>query len=82
MLDLKNPIVNENVELASKYFDPKSCIGFTSLRELDDFFIMVNDKQVMTLNFGSEGHQSLGSVFKLDRMKEDMQLPKNRELYN
>jgi hypothetical protein len=58
------------VEIASKYFDPKFCIGFTSLRELDDFYIIVSDKQVMTLNFGTEGHQSLGPIFKLVRMKQ------------
>jgi len=81
LLDCKNPIVDENVEIVSKYFDPKFCIGFTSLRQLDDFYIIVNDKQVMTLNFGSEGHQSLGPIFKLDRMKQGTQLPKSRKLY-
>jgi hypothetical protein len=81
ILDCKNPIVDENVEIASKYFDPKFCIGFTSLRELDDFYIIVSDKQVMTLNFGTEGHQSLGPIFKLDRMKQGTQLPKGRKLY-
>ena len=82
ILDCKNPIVDENIEIASKYFDPKFCIGFISLKDLDDFYIIVNDKQVMTLNFGTESHQSLGPIFKLDRMKQNAQLPKGRKLYN
>lgn len=81
ILDSKNPIVDENVEIASKYFDPKFCIGFTSMKEMDDFYIILNDKQVMSLNYGSEGHQSSGPIFKLDRMKKGTQLPKNRKLY-
>jgi hypothetical protein len=82
MLDCKNPVADEKVELASKYFEPKFCIGFTSLRELDDFYIIVNDQQVMTLNFGSEGHQGIGPIFKLDRMKQGTRLPKGRKLYD
>lgn len=82
LLDFKNPIVDENVEIVSKYFAPKFCIGFTSLRQLDDFYIIVNDKQVMTLNFGSEGHQCLGPIFKLNRMKKETELPKGRKLYD
>lgn len=80
LLDCKNPIVDENVEIATAYFDPKSCIGFTSLTEIDDFYIIVNNKQIMTLNLGTEGHQTLGPIFKLDRMKEGIQLPKGRKL--
>ena len=82
ILDHQNPVVNERVEIASKYADPKFCVGFTSRREVGDFYIVVNDKQVMTLNVGSEGHQSLGLIFKLDRMEEGVRLPKNRELYD
>lgn len=82
ILDYKNPIVDENVEIVSKYFNPKFFIGFTSLREFDDFYIIVNDKDVMTLNLGTESHQSLGPTFKLDRMKQGTQLPKGRKLYD
>ncbi|MHC1705006.1 MAG: hypothetical protein AB9846_13940 [Tenuifilaceae bacterium] len=82
LLDSKNPIVDENVEIVSKYFDPKFCIGFISLRQLDDFYIIVNDKHVMTLSFGSEGHQSIGPIFIIDRMKQGTKLPKGRKLYD
>lgn len=82
MLDCKNPIVDEKIEIASKYFDPKFCVGFTSLREPEDFYIIVNDKQVTTLNFATYSHQSLGLIFKLDRMEQGTQLPKGRRLYN
>jgi len=82
ILECKNPIVDENVEIVSKYFNPKFCIAFTSLSQLEDFYIIVSDKQVITLNFGSEGHQSIGPIFKLDRMKQGTQLPKDRKLYD
>lgn len=82
ILDCKNPIVDENVEIALLYFDPKFCISFTSLNDLDDFYILINGKQAMTLNIGTEGHQSLGPIFKLDRMKQSTQLPKGRKLYD
>jgi hypothetical protein len=78
----KNPIVNENVELVSKFSDIKYSIGFSSMKNSDSFYIIVNDDKIKTLNNGTRGHQSLGPKFELDKMPINTQLPRNRKLYN
>ncbi len=82
MLDYKNPIVNENVEIVSRYFNPKYSVSFTAMKDVSNFYVVINDNHIRTLNFGSEGHQSLGPIFRLDRMPQGTQLPKGRKFYD
>jgi len=78
----KNPIVDENVEIVSKYDDPKYCVSFTFKENLDDFYIIIKENQIKTLNIGTENHQNYGVRFNLDKMEKHTQLPKGRKLYN
>ena len=79
--DYKNPVVDETVELVSKFSDIKYSIGFNSIKNSDCFYIIMNDKTIKTLNYGTRGHQSLGPKFRLDKMPINIQLPGNRKLY-
>ena len=79
--DYKNPVVDETVELVSKFNDIKYSIGFNSRKNSDSFYIIMNDKIIKTLNSGTRGHQSLGPKFELDKMPSNTQLPSNRKLY-
>jgi len=77
----KNPIVDEMVEIVSKYSEIKYSIVFKSVKSSDNFYIIVNDEHIKTINIGNEGHQCSGPKFKLDKMPLDMDLPGNRKLY-
>lgn len=79
--DYKNPIVDEMVEIASKYSKKKYSIVFKSNNVSDNFYIIVNDEHIKTLNMGNTGHQCTGPKFKLDKMPLDMRLPGNRKIY-
>lgn len=80
--DYKNPIVDETVEIVSKYSEMKYSIVFNSVKTLDDFYIIVNNQHIKTLNVGNEGHKCSGPKFKLDKLNLDTRLPGNRKLYN
>lgn len=77
----KNPIVDETVEIVSKYSETKYSIVFNSVKSSDNFYVIVNDKLIKTINIGNEGHQCSGPKFKLDKMPLDTDLPGNRKLY-
>lgn len=79
--DYKNPIVDETVEIVSKYSEIKYSIVFKSVPSSDNFYIIVNDSHIKTINIGNEGHQCSGPKFKLDKMPLDANLPGNRKLY-
>ena len=78
----KNPIVDETVEIVSKYSEMKYSIIFKSVKSSDDFYILINNEQIKTLNIGNEAHQSSVPKFRLDKMLLDTHLPKNRKLYD
>lgn len=79
--DYKNPIVDEEVEIVSEYCKKKYIIEFNSVKSSDDFYIIVNDEHIKTINIGNEGHQCSGPKFKLDKLPLDTDLPGNRKLY-
>lgn len=79
--DHKNPIVDETVEIVSKYKELKYCIVFKSVKSSDNFYIIVDDEHIKTINIGNKGHQCSGPKFKLDKMPLNTDLPGNRKLY-
>lgn len=79
--DYNNPIVNEKVEIVSKYSEIKYSIAFNSVKTSDNFYIVVNNDHVKTLNIGNKGHQCSGPKFKLDKMLLDTRLPGKRKIY-
>ncbi len=79
--DYKNPIVDEEVEIVSEYCKKKYIIEFNSVKSSDDFYIIVNDEHIKTINIGNERHQCSGPKFKLDKLPLDTDLPGNRKLY-
>ena len=79
--DYKNPIVDETVEIVSKYSEIKYSIAFNSVKTSDNFYIVFNNEHIKTLNIGNEGHQCFGPKFKLDKMLLDTRLPGNRKIY-
>ncbi|MFT5823929.1 MAG: hypothetical protein ACI8ZM_005195, partial [Crocinitomix sp.] len=48
--DYKNPIVDETVEIVSKYNSQKYSINFRAVKASDNFYIVVNDNHIKTLN--------------------------------
>lgn len=80
--DYKNPIVDETVEIVSKYSEIKNSVIFNSVKALDNFYIVINNEHIKSLNIGNEGHQCSGPMFKLDTMTLGTRLPGNRKLYN
>jgi hypothetical protein len=78
--DYKNPIVDETVEIVSKFNQNKYSISFKDVKNFEDFYIVVKNDHIKTLNIGHESHQSLGHKFKLDKMPLNIRLPGNRKL--
>jgi hypothetical protein len=80
--DYKNPVVDETVEIVSKYSEKKYSISFCLIKQPHDFYIIVNPNHVKTLNIGNESHQCYGPKFKLDKMTLRTDLPGNRKIYD
>ena len=80
--DYKNPIVDETVEIVSKYSEKKYSIAFNSVKKFDNFYIVLDNRQIKTLNVGNEGDQCSGPKFRLDKMPLDTHLPGNRKFYD
>ena len=78
--DYKNPLVDETVEIVSLYNTKKYNIEFNADRYSDNFYIVVKDNSIKTLNIGNNGHQCSGPIFELDKMPMDKPLPGNRKI--
>lgn len=79
--DVMNPIVKEKIEIVSKYNDPKFSVAFDSHRPLEDFYVIVRENSIQTLNLGTEYRNNLGPKFELDRMPRSTKLRGGRKLY-
>jgi len=77
----KNPIVDETVEIVSIYSKIKYNIFFKSIKTTENFYIVVNDEYIKTLNISNEEQQCLGVKFKLKKMDIKTKLPGNRKIY-
>lgn len=80
--DYKNPIIDETVEIVSTFSEKKYDVFFGSDQLQDNFYIVVDNEHVKTLNIGNEAHQCFGPNFKLSRMASHTLLPGNRKLYD
>ncbi len=79
--DYKNPIVDETVEIVSKYSEMKYSISFRATKRLENFYVILNDENIKTLNIGNSGHQSSGPKFLLKKVSLNEKLPGNRKVY-
>lgn len=77
----KNPIVDETVEIASKYSEMKYSVVFKSERRLSPFYVIIRDKSINTINIGTTHHQTKGVVFELKTLPPGSKVPGNRTLY-
>ncbi len=76
----KNPIVDENIEIVSKYHTRKSSIVFKSVRKFEDFYIIVKNDRIVSLNVATLNEHNLGIKLDLERMPQGFTLPKGRKL--
>lgn len=77
----KNPIVDETVEIVSKYSEKKYSLIFKSFKPSENFYLIIKKDHIKTLNIGNDGNQCSGPKFKLKRMPMNTLLPGNRKIY-
>jgi hypothetical protein len=80
----KNPIVDENIEIASelfKYETPKYSIIFKSVRKPEDFYIILKNDRIISLHSATSNAHNLGIEINMERMPQGFILPKGRKLY-
>jgi len=77
----KNPIVDELVQITSLSNEKKYSIIFKEVNNSNDFYIVLNNDKVFTLNFATQDHQNLGVKFNLARMNKDFKFRNGRKLY-
>jgi hypothetical protein len=77
----KNPIIDENIEIVSKYDTPKYNIVFESVRKPEDFYIILKNDRIISLHSAISNAHNLGIEFNMERMPQGFILPKGRKLY-
>ncbi|WP_442264537.1 hypothetical protein ACSIGC_09225 [Tenacibaculum sp. ZS6-P6] len=72
----KNPVVNEIVEIVSKYSPKRSDIIFSSEKKSDDFYVIINKNRIKTLSIGEENNESYGLKFSVKKVNSDKEIKK------
>ncbi len=73
--------MDELVQLTSLSNEKKYSIIFKEVNNSNDFYIVLNNDKVFTLNFATQDHQNLGVKFNLARMNKDFKFRNGRKLY-
>lgn len=79
-LSYQNPIVDELVEISSLYSNPKYNVIFEEIQNSKEFYIVLTNEKVFTLNSATQDRHNLGVKFNLLKMEKDFKFKNGREL--